>query len=117
MNEHPKMLFREGSQMKWDGRLFDMLIVDNAEEEQAAKADGWLTAEDAVKPKETALKPKGTAVESKETAVEPTAPEVDDDAPPTRDELETKAKELGIKFDGRWGDKRLADAIEQALKG
>lgn len=103
MNEHPKMLFREGSQMKWDGRLFDMLIVDNAEEEQAAKADGWLTAEDAVKPKET--------------AVEPTAPEVDDDAPPTRDELETKAKELGIKFDGRWGDKRLADAIEQALKG
>ena len=39
-----------------------------------------------------------------------------DDAPPTRAELEQKAAELGIKFDGRWGDKRLGEAIAAALK-
>lgn len=38
-----------------------------------------------------------------------------DDAPPTRAELERKAKELGIKFDGRTGDKRLAALIAEAV--
>lgn len=38
-----------------------------------------------------------------------------DDAPPTREELERKAKELGIKFDGRTGDKRLATLIAEAV--
>lgn len=43
--------------------------------------------------------------------------DVDDNAPPTRAELEQKAHELGIKFDGRIGDKRLAALIEKHLKG
>lgn len=45
------------------------------------------------------------------------APEADDDAPPTRAELELKASELGIKFDGRTTDARLAQRIADALKG
>lgn len=39
------------------------------------------------------------------------------DGAPTRAELEQKAAELGIKIDRRWGDKRLLDAIDAALKG
>jgi hypothetical protein len=41
--------------------------------------------------------------------------EVEDNSAPTRVELETMATELGIKFDGRTTDKRLADKIDQAL--
>jgi hypothetical protein len=43
-------------------------------------------------------------------------PEPVDDAPPTREELEQKARELGIRFDGRTSDKRLLARIEAALK-
>lgn len=39
----------------------------------------------------------------------------EDDAPPTRAELEAKAKELGIKFDGRTGDKKLGQLIQDKL--
>lgn len=42
--------------------------------------------------------------------------EVDDNAPPTRTELETKAKELGISFDGRTTDRKLGERIADALK-
>ncbi len=40
-----------------------------------------------------------------------------DSAPVTRAELEQKARELGIKFDGRSTDAKLLQRIEQALKG
>lgn len=42
-------------------------------------------------------------------------PNEPDDAPPTRAELEQKATELGIKFDGRTTDKKLAAKIAEAL--
>jgi hypothetical protein len=38
-----------------------------------------------------------------------------DDSPPTRDEMEFKARELGIKFDGRTSDKKLDALIVTAL--
>ena len=38
-----------------------------------------------------------------------------DDAPPTRAELEAKATELGIKFDGRTGGKKLGQLIQDRL--
>jgi len=41
--------------------------------------------------------------------------EVVEDTPPTRTELETKAIELGIKFDGRTKDKKLGQLIEEKL--
>ena len=41
---------------------------------------------------------------------------INDDAPPTRAELESKATELGIKFDGRTRDKKLANLIDEKLK-
>jgi hypothetical protein len=39
----------------------------------------------------------------------------EDDAAPTREELEAKAKELGIRFDGRTGDKKLGQLIQDRL--
>jgi uncharacterized secreted protein with C-terminal beta-propeller domain len=39
------------------------------------------------------------------------------EAPPTRKEMETKARELGIKFDGRTPDKKLSSLIATALGG
>jgi N-formylglutamate amidohydrolase len=38
-----------------------------------------------------------------------------DDAPPTRAELEQHATELGLKFDGRTTDRRLAALITEAI--
>jgi ribosomal protein L32E len=42
---------------------------------------------------------------------------IESDAPPTRDEMAIKARELGIKFDGRTSDKKLSSLIETALGG
>lgn len=49
------------------------------------------------------------------TLPEAIAGEADDNSAPTREELAIKAVELGIKFDGRTTDRRLADLINQAL--
>lgn len=43
-------------------------------------------------------------------------PDVVDDAAPTRSELEQKANELGLKFDGRTTDSKLAERIVEALE-
>lgn len=40
-----------------------------------------------------------------------------DNSPPTRIELETKAKELGIKFDGRTSDRKLDKSIQDRIAG
>ena len=40
---------------------------------------------------------------------------VDSDAPPTREEMSAKARDLGIKFDGRTSDKKLSLLIATAL--
>ena len=106
-NDHPKMLFRFGSQMIWDGKRLDCVVAESEAHEQELKADGWLASDEVVKV--VLDEPKSEPAKVDETVH-------DDNAPPTRDELERKARELGIKFDGRWGDRRLADAIEAKLK-
>jgi hypothetical protein len=57
---------------------------------------------------EAAAQAEAQAMEVVETAPE-------DDAAPTREELEAKAKELGIRFDGRTGDKKLGQLIQDRL--
>lgn len=42
---------------------------------------------------------------------------VDEVSDPTRDELEIKAKELGVSFNSRTSDKKLAERIAEALEG
>lgn len=94
-NEYPKMLYRypaqggELSQKLQDGH-YDTAIASNAEDEAAGVADGWHT----------------TAAEARGKSTEGTA---------TRAELEQKATELGIEFNPRLGDKKLAALIDAKL--
>jgi hypothetical protein len=53
------------------------------------------------------------AAQAQAVEVVDTAPE--DDAAPTRAELEAKARELGIRFDGRTKDKKLGQLIQDRL--
>lgn len=40
-NDYPKMLYRAGSEIEWEGKSLDTLIVDDAEGESAAVKEGW----------------------------------------------------------------------------
>lgn len=55
------------------------------------------------------------AAQAQAQAVEVVDTVPEDDAPPIREELEAKAKELGIRFDGRTGDKKLGQLIQDRL--
>jgi len=48
-----------------------------------------------------------------EQVIEDTDPIIE--SAPTREEMSIKARELGIKFDGRTSDKKLSSLIETAL--
>jgi hypothetical protein len=92
------MLFKVDGPHEIHGGKFDYVIVADADEQAQAVADGWaLTTDEA----------RNATVPAKAGT---------DDAPPTRAELEQKATDLGIKFDGRTTDARLAEKIEAALK-
>lgn len=95
-NEFPRMMYKAGGPHDIHGGKFDTLIAHDEAEKDAAHAAGWRLTTD----------------EAREHAPVPS-----DDAPATRAELEAKAKELGIEFDGRTGDKKLAEKIAAALKG
>lgn len=105
MNDFPRMLYRQpatsSDALALQDGAYDWRIVADDAGMDAAMADGWhLTPSE--------------AKAAQEAEQEPEAPV--DDTPPTRAELEAKAHELGIRFDGRWGDKKLYDAIAAALK-
>jgi hypothetical protein len=87
--KNPTMLYRPGKMIKTDTGLFDYVIVSEDDIPAHIKL-GWSL----------------TASQMQE-----------DDAKPTRAELEEKAKELGIKFDGRTSDAKLASNIKAALNG
>ena len=99
MREFPKALYRPGAGTLVDGVECAFMVAKDKAEQEAAMADGW-----------------GFVAPAKASATDKAA-EPADDAPPTRAELEAKATDLGIKWDGRWGDKRMADAIAAKLKG
>lgn len=100
MDQFPQMLYRAGGKEAMHGGYFATRIVSDQAGLDEAIADGWAvgTAE-ALALKAEADKPKAEAAE------------------PTRAELEQKAAELGLKFDGRTGDKKLAEMILDKLKG
>lgn len=79
------------------GGTYDYKLVTSGQELDDAFKDGWYAS-------------LPEAIDGKTTLPEIEAPE-EDNAPPTREELEAKAIELGIKFDGRTGDKKLSDLI------
>ena len=104
------MLYKCPGSHEIHGGHFDYTIVD-ADEEGAidkAKADGWhLTTPEAKAAREAELIAAKEAAEKAKEAKE-------DEAAPTREELEQAATALGIPFDGRTKDKKLAELIAAA---
>lgn len=97
MIDFPRMVYRVGTMVVLESGSYDWRIVSEADWPQA-QADGWHLDQYAAK-----------------DAAQAAAPEPDEADPPTREELEQKATELGLKFDGRTGDKRLAALIAEKL--
>jgi len=108
MSEFSALVYRSpGPHRGPFGKSFDFRGVKSEEELNAKLASGWSrTLAEAINP------------EIKTVTVEAADPELtqeEEHRPPTRAELEQKATELGIKFDGRTGDKRLLMLINAML--
>ncbi len=99
---NPTLLYKSpGDHFGPEGKTYSYVGVKTQEELDAKLSDGWHeTLADAIAPKAAA-------------PAEPIIP--DDNAAPLRSELEEKAKELGLKFDGRTSDNKLAQKIQEAL--
>jgi hypothetical protein len=83
--------------------------VNSLEEHDAYLAQGWSTSADLAIDRANAP----TSAPAPAPVPAPVVPE--DNAPPTRVELETKARELGLRFDGRTSDRTLLRRITQAI--
>ena len=98
-----------GPHKKPRGGTYAYRGADDQEAFDALLAKGWFPSyEEAVAGKVAGKTAKAEA--SVEEAI-------DDESAPTRDELETKAKELGVSFNARTSDKKLAERIAEALEG
>lgn len=107
MSNLPTIVYRSpGPHAGEYGRTYESKGVSTQEALDEAHAAGW---SDSVP--EACARAAGLL---KAPSVEPAAPA--DDDPPTRAELEEQAAKLGIKVDGRWSDKRLTQAIADAMK-
>lgn len=116
-NDYPVMLVRVGAQWQLESGRFDLLLADSQEACDAALADGWHLDQYAAKAahEAAALAAVPAAAAGAGDAGAAAAAVPADTQPPTRAELEQKATELGLKFDGRTGDKKLAAMIAEAL--
>jgi hypothetical protein len=103
--EFPRMVYRIGTQQALESGRYDVKVITADALDQAID-DGWHLDQYAAKA--AGEKPVSQAPEG-------ASPNPFDTDPPTREELETKARELGLKFDGRTGDKKLAAMIAVAL--
>lgn len=103
MSLFPTILYRTpGPHKKPRGGTYAYKGAANQEEFDSLIAKGWFPSyEDAVTGK---LSPK--------VVEEP----IDEVSGPTREELEAKADELGLSYDGRTSDKKLAERIAEALE-
>lgn len=94
--ETPRMVYRAGGNVLLESGAYSTRIVEDQAELKAALAEGWHLDQYAAR-----------------GAVEPVKAE--DQTPLTRADLEAKAIDIGVDFDRRWGDKRLAQAIADKL--
>lgn len=98
-DQFPTLVYKGHGPHSRAGGTYDYTAASDQEELEAKLADGWFK----------------TLPEAIEAHDKPAAPKSDDNAPPTRKELEVKAKELGVKFNGKTTDAELGDAINKAL--
>lgn len=96
MSQFPQALYRMPGVEKLDFGSFTTILAHDEADRDAKFADGFHATQEEAK----------AAHEESEKAA----------SAPTREELEQKAAELGVKFDGRTTDAKLAAAIEAKLK-
>jgi hypothetical protein len=110
--EYPTILYRcPGAIKKTSGQhvnaTYDVAGAQNPIEYQLLQAKGWHDTFDAAY--EAQQNRKNAALTP---VVTPAA--LEEPLPSEREQLEIEAKALGIKFDGRTGNAKLAFAIQQA---
>lgn len=110
MTSFPTMVYRvPGPHKKPRGGTYKTTgAADKAEFDELLKKGWFPSYEEAA-----AGKIAGKIIEAAEAFEDA----VDEVSAPTRDELETKAKELGVSFNARTSDKKLAERIAEALEG
>lgn len=108
MSDFPDIVYcTPGEHRAQNGGTFGYLGVNDAEEMQAALADGWYRTVDAA----FAALEAESVIEEVAEALEA----IDDVSPATREELEQKARELGIGFNARTTDAVLAQRIAERV--
>lgn len=105
MSDYPKYVYRRAAGKREDRSAFDTLLVASDDDLASAVKNGW--HHDVI----SALAPQDQPAASTDDL----SVVADDDLPPTRVELETKARELGLKFDGRTSDRKIGLLIAEAL--
>jgi len=133
MPAFPTLVYRApGSSQHSSGGRYRYRGAEDQAEYDALLADGWHATilEAVVAAGDRAFvhnrKPAGLLAKARaklaaqapavEAVVGEVVEQLDDNAPPTRVEMEDKARELGIKFDGRTSDARLLAKIGEALR-
>lgn len=97
------------------GGQFDYKIVEDGEID-AALADGWKLTTPEAKQAHKDLLDAQAAEREKQAEEEAAKALADANSPPTRAELEEMAQNLGLPFNGRTSDKKLADLIKAATE-
>lgn len=97
-DQFPTLVYKGHGPHSRAGGTYDYAAVSDQTDLDAKLADGWF-----------ATLPEAIDAHDKPVV------KSDDTAPPTRKELETKAKELAIKFDKKTTDAELSAAITAAL--
>jgi hypothetical protein len=109
MTDFPTIMYRTpGPYRKPGGGTYDTEGAADKAEFDALIAKGWFASYEEA----AAVKKAAKVIEAAE-AFDDAIDEVSD---PTRDELETKAKQLGVSFNARTSDKKLAERIAAALE-
>lgn len=98
MSDFPRMIYQAGSQEEMHGDRYDYMIVGDQDALDVMMANGWYMT-------------TTEAREASNKAVMPSAA----DSELVRDELESRASELGIKFDGRTTSRKLNTLIIEKL--
>lgn len=109
------MLYKYPGRHELHGDHFDYTIVEDDKIDEAL-ADGWkLTTPEA---KQAHADKLAAQAAERERANEEAAAKAlaDSNAPPTRAELEEMATNLGVPFNGRTSDRKLADLIKAATE-
>lgn len=107
MNRFPQALFRAGGAEVIEGKPFTSKMVQDEEQLEAARAEGFRdTTDEALSDADAKL------AEAKKDS---DADGSDDNRPPSRAELEVKAKELGIEFKAQTSNKKLAELVDAKL--